>query len=82
VSSSWALAVARVFPAGNSFPRSGSILASRAIARSSAPAWRKIPVQTSPTGGRQASRSETAPVLTLIGYNTAGMLSRDKMSHV
>ncbi len=43
-------------------------------------AWRRIPVQTSPTGGRQASQSETAPVLTLIGYDTAGMLSRDNMS--
>ena len=77
---SWAVAVTRILPAGNSFPRLGSILALRAMARSSALSWRRIMLHTSPTGERQASRSETAPVLTWIGYHSDGMLSRDNVS--
>jgi hypothetical protein len=79
VSSSWAVAVTRMLPAGNSFPRLGSILALRSIARSSAPSWLEIPVHP-PNRGRQGFQYETAPVLTLIGYDIAGMLSRDKLS--
>ncbi len=68
------VAAGEFFPPDRQYPRRAlnSRIKRAFLAQDHAPQLHK--------GERRGTRSETAPVLTMIGYHSGGMLSRDDMS--